>query len=772
MITRLLKNMSLTGTANTVLALAFATGLGLPLDAAVVSIDFATAQGADGVLTYIDNPFVKNPARDSFFAQIVSPQFGNGTVSVTNDFTTYDLKTGFPVSGSGAVAMFSFPAGVFMGTVTTQISGPNTATVTYKIATGTGAFAGATGTLVETATFTSTGNYGSTPTVPATVSLTSKGGTLTVVAAPAAASTANSYFTTNLVSNVAGAAAVTDSNLVDPWGISSSTAGSPFWVSNHLAGNSTLYNGSGVITPTVVAVPAGAGSGKVAGRPTGQVWNGTATAFLLPKPGNGSAASFIFATEDGTISGWNGGSGSLAQVMVDNSISSTGAILTQKVDSAVYKGLAIGNSAAGATLYAANFRSGNIDVFDSKYNPLKLSGTFSDPAVPAGFAPFNIWTLGGQLYVAYAKQDAAKYLDVAGAGNGYVAAFDLNGKLVAHIASGGALNSPWGLAIAPANWGAFGGALLVGNFGDGKINAYDLKTNKYLGAMQDASGATISISGLWGLLFGNGGRGGDSNTLYFTAGVPNGSKVARGLLGALAPPAALSQVLNAASLMPGPIAPGEIVTIQGSSVGPSPAIAATIPKTGSVPTTLAGTTVMVNGTAAPIISTGSTATTFQVPYEVGTSSSASIVLSFGGQTTAALTVPVGPSAPGLVTSNGSGLGQLLAMNSDGSVNSAKNPARLGQPLSIFTTGAGQTTPASKTGAIQETTAVSVSMPVWVYIGGLPANFVTTSGVAGSLTDNVSIQCIIPNEIVPGQTSVSITVGSGNSQYSGFIYTKY
>ncbi len=223
-------------------------------------------------------------------------------------------------------------------------------------------------------------------------------------------------------------------------------------------------------------------------------------------PSNGKGASFIFATDDGTISAWNGGSPAFIQI--DNSALK-----------AVYKGLAIGMSAAGPTLYAANFRSGKIDVFNASWAPTTLAGSFSDPAVPSGFAPFNIWNLNNSLYVTWAKQDANKFLDVGGAGNGYVSVFDLNGNLLTHLISGGALNSPWGVAIAPPVWGAFGGALLVGNFGDGRVNAFNLTTGAQLGTLQDVNGNPITISGLWALVFGVGGaRGGDVKTLYFTAG--------------------------------------------------------------------------------------------------------------------------------------------------------------------------------------------------------------------------------------------------------------
>ena len=186
---------------------------------------------------------------------------------------------------------------------------------------------------------------------------------------------------------------------------------------------------------------------------------------------------------------------------------------------AVYDGLAISASTTTASpmIYAANFHSGAIDVFDTNYAAVSLPGAFTDPAVPAGFAPFNIQNLGGKLYVTYAKQDAAKKLDVAGVGNGYVSVYDLNGNLLQHLVSGGPLNSPWGVALAPVNFGAFAGDLIVDNFGDGYLNAFDPGTGAAVGTLQDQNGNPIKLPGLWGLFFGNGGNGGDVNALYFAS---------------------------------------------------------------------------------------------------------------------------------------------------------------------------------------------------------------------------------------------------------------
>jgi uncharacterized protein (TIGR03118 family) len=565
----------------------------------------------------------------------------------------------------------------------------------------------------------------------------------------ALAQTSNAYIQTNLVANTAGMAPVVDPNLVDPWGIAISTS-SPFWVSNHLSGTSTLYNGSGTITPTVVIIPKGSASTFPTGRPTGQVQNNLSatfpTAFLLPAP-NGKVSSFIFCTDDGTISAWNG------------SVTASTAVVTYDGGAnAVYKGMAIGTSAIGATLYAANFRSGNIDVFDGGWNKITLAGSFSDPLVPAGLAPFNIWNLNGKLYVTYAKQDATKFFDVAGAGNGAVAVFDLNGNLLTHLGSGGALNSPWGVAIAPAGWGAFGGDLLVGNFGDGRINAYNLSLGFYAGALQDTNGNPISITGLWALIFGNGKSGGDTRTLYFAAGVPTGTSVQRGIIGSIAPPAAITSVVSAASEAPGPVAPGEIVVIAGQTVGPSPSLTSTIPAKGNLPTTAGGASFTFNGTAAPIVYTGSGATSVQVPYEVAGSSTASVVMTVGTQTAKAFSVAVAPTAPALFTTDFTGMNGAVALNADGTVNSAGNPAARGSMVTLFATGEGVTNPADSDGTVEADASRIPVAPISVTIGGAAA----TIGADGSTPKDVSgvlqMTATIPTSISAGSAAVVLTAG--------------
>jgi len=322
------------------------------------------------------------------------------------------------------------------------------------------------------------------------------------------------YQRTNLVSDIAGVARFTDPNLVNPWGIAYSPT-SPFWIADNGTGKSTLYNGHGqafpVGSPLVVRIPPPRGSpAGTTSAPTGTVFNG-AGGFMVTEHHVTGTSFFIFATEDGTISGWNPNVNLTHAVLaVDNSKVGAGA---------VYKGLTLGSNASGNFLFAANFRAGAIDVFNDHFKQVSLSGSFTDTRIPTGYAPFNIQNLGGLLYVTYAKQDAAKHDDVSGPGHGFVDVFDTNGNFIKRLASRGTLNSPWGLALAPADFGPFSNDLLVGNFGDGRINAFDPNTGAFLGQLTDRRGNPIQIDDLWGLKFGNGGNAGQTNTLFFTAGI-------------------------------------------------------------------------------------------------------------------------------------------------------------------------------------------------------------------------------------------------------------
>jgi uncharacterized protein (TIGR03118 family) len=324
---------------------------------------------------------------------------------------------------------------------------------------------------------------------------------------------ADDVFTVHdLVSDTSGSAPSADPSLVNGWGL---TAGptTPWWVSNNATNTSTLYNGSGAKQALTVAVPGG---------PTGTVFNGAATDFVITQNGKSGPARFLFATEGGMILGWSPAVNAATAIPgVDRSSSG-----------AVYKGLAT----IADRLYATDFHHGRVDVFDSSFNPV-ASATFKDPKLPKGYAPFGIQALSGSIFVTYAKQDAAKKDDVPGNGFGYVDQFTPDGQLVARVASGGRKNAPpnapWGLALAPASFGVFSGDVLVGNFGNGRISAYqDRGGGKwvYKGQLRHGDQTLITIDGLWAIEFGNGAAGGPTTSLYFTAG-PSGEK--HGLFGSI-----------------------------------------------------------------------------------------------------------------------------------------------------------------------------------------------------------------------------------------------
>ncbi len=348
--------------------------------------------------------------------------------------------------------------------------------------------------------------------------------TMAAGASPAGAGAAR-FRQVNLVSDIPGVAPLTDPDLLNAWGLAATPGtdqapGSPLWVSDNGSDKTTLFAGAtpGPVAQVLVV-------NITSGAPTGQVFNPDRAGFAVhDTAGNSGSALFLFASENGAIDAWNpgvGATGTGPSTVTETPINN-GA-------NAVYKGLAIAQASDGHTyLYATNFRSGRVEVYDSNFQPAQLpGGLFTDPAIPAGYAPFGIQELAGQLYVTYAKQDAALHDDVAGQGHGFVDVFTNDGALIRRLVSHGQLNSPWGLALAPAGFGGFGGALLVGNFGDGHINAYNPDTGTPLGQLRGPGGHPIVIDGLWGLRFGNG-NAAKTEELLFSAG-PNGE--ADGLLG-------------------------------------------------------------------------------------------------------------------------------------------------------------------------------------------------------------------------------------------------
>jgi len=363
----------------------------------------------------------------------------------------------------------------------------------------------------------------------------------------------NHYIQTNLVTdpNSGFNAPNTDKKLKNPWGLARSTT-SPWWVSDNATGVSTLYDGAGVARSLVVTIPGPNGSDPktFVASPTGVVFNGSPDFDLSPGDPK-TAAAFIFVTEDGTISAWAGGSA--ATLEVDHSTNPTPA------EGAVFKGATIGEFNGKRYLYVTNFRAGKVEVYDTNFHQVQLAGgdgddkddqgerAFDDERIPKGFAPFNIQNIGGSLFVTYAKQDALKHDDVAGPGLGFVDLFSPSGKLLTRFEHGSWLNSPWGIVWTPRDFGEFSNDILVGNFGNGTIAAYNGFTGKFIGLMRDHSGNVLSIDGLWALAFGNSAAGcpgtqvpglpkcgaaGPYNSLFFTAGV-NGEM--DGLFGTLTP---------------------------------------------------------------------------------------------------------------------------------------------------------------------------------------------------------------------------------------------
>jgi uncharacterized protein (TIGR03118 family) len=349
------------------------------------------------------------------------------------------------------------------------------------------------------------------------------GGSGGSAASSSASQPASSGFAdTVLVSDKVGVVATTttiDASLSNPWGLAIAP-GLPFWVADNNSNLSTLYSGTGAIeTASVtgsnevgIAIPASAAA--VPANPTGQVYNGGG-GFLIATSAGQESALFIFDGEGGTIAAWANGSGATAVTAYDDGVANG-------ANHAVYKGLALGTVNGATFLYATDLHNNKVDVFDTNFTkPAAMQGKFVDPTIPAGFVPFGITALNGQLYVSYAMQDAAKHDETTGAGLGYVDVFDFSGNFVSRFASGGALNAPWGMAIAPTGFGSLAGDLLIGNFGDGKINIFApngtaLATS--MGPLTVTNGGTITIPGLWSLVFGNGDSDKPLTTLFYTAG--------------------------------------------------------------------------------------------------------------------------------------------------------------------------------------------------------------------------------------------------------------
>ncbi|HEY4362326.1 MAG TPA: TIGR03118 family protein [Bryobacteraceae bacterium] len=575
-------------------------------------------------------------------------------------------------------------------------------------------------------------------------------GALCLSALPTVAATPNAYIQHNLVADTPGLADVTDPTLINPWGIAVS-ATSPFWVSDGGTGFATVYSTSATatitqVTAVKVTIPHGAGSTDTFGVVTGELSN-TSTAFLLA---NGNKASFIFATEDGTVSAWN--TGTVAQVKIDNS-----------ANGASYKGLALGGTSTAPQLYVANFSGAAVEVYDGNFAPVTLpAGAFTDSQIPAGYGPFNIVNINGKLYVAYAKQGTKKRFDAAGPGNGYVDIFDMSGTLVTRLVAGGTLNSPWGMAIAPANFGALSNMLLVGNFGNGRINAFDPATGASQGAVLDPSGSPITISGLWALQVGNGKSGGDTNAVYFAAGT--GGEL-HGLFGSLqaAPVSApAGPVLNSASFQTG-MAQYTWVSIFGANLSSTTRSWATADfVNGALPKSLDKVSVTIDGKPAYVSYISPTQINALVAADP-TLGPVQITTSNQGLASNGFTATMTATAPAFFISKSNYVAGFKSDNKTivGPVtlfaNGASAPAKPGEIISIYGTGFGPASTPIPDGALI-TTAIPMT-GVSVTIGGASASAAFAGLVGPGL---YQFNVTVPSTLADGDAALSATVGGATT----------
>lgn len=562
----------------------------------------------------------------------------------------------------------------------------------------------------------------------------------------------NTYLVHNLVSDIAGNADHQDPNLVNPWG-NGFSSGSPFWIGNNGSGTSTLYDGYGTASATIVTIPQAANAGNH-GPVTGVIYNAFSSNTNAFNVQTLKPASFLFCSQDGVISGWNSGvTASAASILYDNS--KTGAS---------YTGCTLGGTATAPYIFAANINAGTIDVYDGSFNlnPAPYNTKpFQNPMIPAGYAPFNIQNINGTLYVAYTQQNTGKTNGVAGAGLGYVATFSMSGTLITNLISQGVLNAPWGFAIAPATFGPFGGTLLVGNFGDGKINAFNATTGAAIGTLNDVSGNPIAIQGLWSLNFGTGARNEDPGTLYITAGIgggPNNGPVqSHGLYASIqsVPVFTTSGIQNAASSIAGPIAPNTWVDIKGNGLAST---TGNWTVTGStLPTTVNGVGVSINGTAVPVSFVSNTQVNFLVPSTVP-QGTAQISVTNNGLTSASATPTVAVLAPAFFiigTNATSGNMYVAAEHANGTLIGpaatikTATPAEPGETIAVFATGFGP----------QLGSGTQLAVTPTIVIDGLVAD-VTFAGVVGPGLYQFNL--VVPTTVTLGQDVLVVGL-SGNSE---------
>jgi uncharacterized protein (TIGR03118 family) len=553
----------------------------------------------------------------------------------------------------------------------------------------------------------------------------------------------NAYLVRNLVSDIPDLADYTDPNLKGAWGISESS-GSPFWIADAGSGLSTLYTTTGSPISLVVTIPVSKAGGST-GTPTGTVYNGT-SGFTLA---TGKPAPFLFATLDGTIQGWSSGvNASSAVIKVDNS--SAGA---------EYTGLAIATNNGSTYLYAANYHSGSIDVFDSNFAPFFGFAGFRDELVPSTYAPFNVQTLNGNLYIAFAPRNFG-----SGPGLGYVDVFAPNGVLIQRLAAGGTLNAPWGLAIAPAGFGDYAGDVLVGNFGDGMINVFNPTTGAFIAQLNDALGAPIVIPSLWALQAGNGGKGGEASAVYFTAGIPGPDNGNHGLLGRLhaAPQLTASGIVNGGDALGG-LAPNTWITINGANLSETTRSSNNGDiVNGALPTELDGVSVWVNGAYAYLSYISPTQINALIPTTTAVGP-AKVWTNNGGLESSTVTIQVAALAPAFVlASDGK---HVMATHADGTLvgptapaPNAASPAQPGETITLYGVGFGPTNPATPNGKVITAPLALVNQPT-VMIGGANATVVSANLTAAG---DYTIQAIVPTNSASGDLSISAQVGTVSS----------
>ncbi|MGA2135267.1 MAG: TIGR03118 family protein [Bryobacteraceae bacterium] len=562
---------------------------------------------------------------------------------------------------------------------------------------------------------------------------------------------ANAYVVRNLTSDIPDLADFTDPNLKGAWGISESSK-SPFWIADAAAGLSTLYTSSGSIISLVVTIPVSK-AGGTAGSPTGTVYNGT-TGFAIAA---NEPAAFLFDTLDGTISGWNSTVNKAdAVIMVDNSAAG-----------ASYTGLAMATSGTNTYIYAANFGKGTIDVYDSNFAPVTLTNAFQDSQIPKGYAPFNVQALGGNLYVTYAQPSSSTFIGT-GAGNGYVDVYSPAGTLMTHLIAGGQLNAPWGVAIAPANFGDFANDLLVGNFGDGNINAFNPTTGAFVATLNDVYGTPIVVPNLWALQVGNGGSGGDSNAVYFTAGIPGPDNMAHGLLGRIqaAPVVVAANVVNGASFQP-VLAPNTWVTITGANLSGTTRLWDDEDiVNGVLPTDIDSVGVSVGGKPAYVEYVSPTQLNVLLP--VGTPTGAVQLETYNfGLTSSEVTLQVAAVAPAFfLQSDGT---HVVATHLNGTLigpttTTGATPAAPGETVVIYGNGFGVTNPAAPEGMVITTPLNLVALPTISFNGTNGQVIFAGLTYPGLFQINVTI----PTSAASGDVPVVAQVGSTASPSTAVI----